>query len=71
MARPSNLGSAAYSTSSTPSPSRTRRSKAAASSSDSALLSDSMGTLWATGANSPSTGAPTRWVGESGVRRAG
>src|SRR3972149_3324787 len=67
MARPSNFGSAAYSTLAAPTPSCTRRSNARTSSSSKALLIDSIGARCRTSANSASGGAPTRFVGEAGL----
>ena len=68
---PSSLSSA---TKLTPSPGasfRTRRSNARSSSAEYVLSSESMGTAWVTVAKPPVGAPPTRWVGESGVTRAG
>ena len=48
-----------------------RRAKSATSSSLNAFASDSIGTSCGTGANAPDGAAPTRCVGESGVRSCG
>src|SRR5882672_1033557 len=61
IASPSNFGSAAYSISSLPSPSRTRRSNPITSSSVKALLRESIGVRWVTCGNS-SSGAPPEEV---------
>ena len=50
---------------------RARRYQAASSSGPRALASDSIAPRWRTSGKRPEPGAPTRWVGESGVRRAG
>ena len=77
MARPSNLGSATYSTAGSlslrPSSRRTRASKAWAplASVSVSVWMLSMGAAWRTGARPSITAPITRCVGESGVTRSG
>ena len=70
-ATPSIFGSATYSMRSRPRNFRARSSKAAISSGVVTFCSESMGWRWRTVANSVAGEAPTRWVGESGVRSSG
>ena len=73
---PSILGSTTNATSREPSPScsmtvRARRYQAASSSAPRALARLSIWRRWRTSGKRPDAGAPTRWVGESGVRNPG